>query len=82
MFKRFIIQINSKEDKQKIIRRVRDIRRDQTITVNERSSRATGQAINLSICLAEIAPVPPRIIICLGGPCTVGPGTVIGLSLK
>ena len=34
IFKRFIIQINSKTDLQKIIRRVRDIKKDQSITVN------------------------------------------------
>jgi GTP:adenosylcobinamide-phosphate guanylyltransferase len=34
IFKRFIIQINNKADIQKIIRRVRDIRKDQSITVN------------------------------------------------
>jgi protein transport protein SEC23 len=34
------------------------------------------------LSLAETAPVPPRIIFTVGGPCTVGPGTVIGLSLK
>lgn len=34
VFKRFIIQINSKADIQKISRRVRDIKKDQSITVN------------------------------------------------
>ena len=82
IFRRFIIQINNKADIQKIIRRVRDIKKDQSITVNERSSRATGQAINVALTLAGAAPVPPRIVLTLGGPCTVGPGTVIGLSLK
>ena len=82
VFKRYIIQIKNKADSDKIIRRIRDIRRDQTITVNERSPRATGQALNvaLSICVSSI--VTPRIVMTLGGPCTVGSGTVIGLSLK
>lgn len=64
------------------MRRVRDIKRDQTITVNERNSRATGQAINVAVALATAAPVPPRLVFLLGGPCTIGSGTVIGLSLK
>lgn len=34
IFKRFIIQVNNKNDIQKIIRRVRDIKKDQSITVN------------------------------------------------
>ncbi len=34
IFKRFIIQINNKGDIQKIVRRVKDIKKDQTITVN------------------------------------------------
>ena len=67
---------------QKIIRRVRDIKRDQTITVNQRSARATGQALNVAISLAEVAPVSPRIVFTVGGPCTIGPGTIIGVSLK
>lgn len=82
IFKRFIIQINNKNDLQKVIRRVRDIKRDQTITVNERYPRATGQAINVALCIAEATPVVPRVIFSLGGPCTIGSGTVIALSLK
>lgn len=34
IFKRFIIPINNKNDIQKVIRRVKDIKRDQTIVVN------------------------------------------------
>lgn len=34
IFKRFIVQIKTKADVQKITRRVRDLKRDQTITVN------------------------------------------------
>lgn len=82
IFKRFIVPINSKADIQRISRRVRDIRKDQTITVNQRLPRATGQAINAAISIAEAAPVSPRVIFLIGGPCTVGQGTVIGLSLK
>lgn len=36
----------------------------------------------MAISLAECAPVPPRVVFLLGGPCTVGVGTVIGLPLK
>ena len=82
VFKRYIIQIKNKADSDKIIRRIRDIKRDQTITVNERSPRATGQALNVALSIGEASIVSPRIVMTLGGPCTVGSGTVIGLSLK
>ena len=51
VFKRYIIQIKNKADSDKVIRRIRDIRRDQTITVNERSPRATGQALNVALSM-------------------------------
>jgi hypothetical protein len=34
IFQRFIIQIKNKADLQKVIRRVKDIKRDQSITIN------------------------------------------------
>lgn len=82
IFKRYIVQIRSKHDIDRIVGRIKAIKRDQTITVSERSPRATGQAINVAISIAEAAIVPPRIVMTLGGPCTVGSGTVIGPSLK
>lgn len=82
ILKKFIIPLNEKKDVEKIIRRVRDIKRDPNIYVSERNHRALGQAINVAICMAEAAYVPPRIVLMIGGPCTVGPGTVISPNLK
>lgn len=36
----------------------------------------------MALCLAEVSIVSPRVVFMIGGPCTIGPGTVIGLSLK
>lgn len=52
VFRRFITQVNSPQDVNKLVRRVKDIKRDQTITVNQRNARATGQALNIAISLA------------------------------
>lgn len=82
VFKRFIIPLNSKKDSEKVIRRIKDIKKDSTIYVNQRSQRALGQALNVAICIAEAAYVAPRIVLLAGGPCTVGVGTVISPDLK
>lgn len=82
IFRRFIIPLNTKKDSEKIIKRIKDIKKDSTIYVNQRSQRALGQALNVAICLAETAFVPPRIVLLAGGPCTLGSGMVISPDLK
>ena len=50
---------------------------------DERNSRCTGTALNLAISLLEAVPkMGARIMSLLGGPCTIGPGTVVGVKLK
>lgn len=51
ILKRFIIPINSKKDSDKIVRRVKDIKKDSSIYVSERSHRALGQALNVAVCI-------------------------------
>lgn len=73
--KKFIVQIGA--NREKIMKRIKDIKLDQLIYVNERPLRATSSALNIAITLAESSPVTPRIITFVGGPCTIGAGKVI-----
>lgn len=67
-------------NREKIIKRVKDIKPDQFIYVNERPLRALSSALNIAITIAECAPEIPRIVTFIGGPCTVGPGKVIDVG--
>jgi len=50
---------------------------------DERNARCTGTALNLAVSLLEAVPkMGSRIMTLLGGPCTIGPGTVVGVKLK
>jgi protein transport protein SEC23 len=69
-------------NREKIIKRIKDIKPDQFIYVNERPLRALSSALNIAVTLAECSPVTPRIITFVGGPCTVGPGKVIDVSFS
>lgn len=44
--------------------------------------RGVGQALNISVTIAELSSVPPRIITLIGGPCTYGVGKVIGTDFN
>jgi protein transport protein SEC23 len=53
------------------------------IPPGERPQRATGTALNIAISILEACPFEgPRIVMFTGGPCTVGPGQVVGLKLE
>lgn len=73
--KRFIVPIDQFRDK--IIRRVNNIKPDPIIYVNERNKAALGQALNVAISLCEANIMTTRICMLVGGPCTHGPGKVI-----
>lgn len=73
--KRFIVPIDQFRDK--IIRRVNNIKPDPIIYVNERNKAALGQALNVAISLCEANIMTTRICTLVGGPCTHGPGKVI-----
>lgn len=78
--KRFIVPVNT--HRQVIISRVKNLRPENQITVNERKQSCLGQAINISICMAEVSPISTRVVYCVGNPCTVGPGVTISTNFK
>lgn len=49
-----------------------------------RSKRCTGVAMSIAVSLLEcsFAGVGARIVTCMGGPCTLGEGTIVGLDNK
>ena len=78
--KKFLVPV--KEYKDRIIKRIRDVKCDHNIYVNERPIRVTGQALNVALAMAEVSPILPRVCMLLGGPCTGGPGQVLAQSYK
>ena len=49
---------------------------------SERQQRATGCALNVAITVADLSGINTRFALLQGGPCTIGPGQVVGLPLK
>ena len=80
VIRRFIVPIKS--HRQRIINRISDMKVDPFIYVSERAQRATGQAINVAISMNEISPIVARVVLLVGGACTVGKGMVIGQKYK
>jgi len=78
--RKFIVPLS--EYRKNILSRIRNIKPDNQITVNERKSSCFGQALNISISLAEVSTVSTRIINLVGNPCTIGPGTTISTNFK
>jgi hypothetical protein len=73
--KRFVVPVSQFRDK--IIRRINDLKVDPIIYVNERNKAALGQALNVAISLCEANIQTTRICMLVGSPCTHGPGKVI-----
>lgn len=73
--KRFLVPVGQFRDK--ISKRINDLKIDSIIYVNERNKAALGQALNVAIYLCEANTIPTRICMLVGGPCTHGPGKVI-----
>ena len=48
----------------------------------ERQQRATGCAISIALSVADVSGFNTRFAVLQGGPCTIGPGRVVGLPLK
>jgi protein transport protein SEC23 len=78
--KRFIVPVS--QYRSQIISRIRNLRADNHVYVHERSHSCFGQALNISVCMAEVSPIPSRIVYLVGNPCTVGPGMTIGTNFK
>jgi protein transport protein SEC23 len=78
--RKFLVPIGA--NREKIVKRIRDIKLDQLVYVNERPLRATSSALNIAITLAECAPTIPRIISFIGGPCTLGQGKIIDQAFE
>lgn len=80
VLKRFVVDLH--HHRERILRRLRDIKPDPFIYVGERPLRVTGQALNVATFLAEVSHAPPKIVLLVGGPCTGGPGQVIAQNYK
>ena len=80
LVKRFIVPVST--FRATIISRVRNIRVDNTIYVNERRHSCLGQAVSIAVAMAEVSPLTSRLVFLVGNPCTVGPGMTIGTSWK
>lgn len=78
--KRFMVPISEYRDA--ILSRIGNLRPERHIYVNERKHSCLGQAINISICMAEISVVSTRIVYLVGNPSTIGPGMTISSNLK
>lgn len=48
---------------------------------NDRQERATGCALQVALSLLESSTICTRIALLISGPCTIGPGQVVGLPL-
>ena len=81
--RKFILPISECEST--FIATVEDLQPDPWVVPgDERAYRATGSALSISVGILEAA-VPgqgARIISFIGGPCTHGPGQVVGIKLE
>ena len=78
--KRFMVPVSTYRDI--IASRIRNLRPENHIYVNCRRHSCFGQALNISISLAEVSTLTTRIVYLVGNPCTVGPGMTIGTDWK
>ena len=78
--KRFIVPLS--EYRENIIARVKNLRPERYVYVSERKHSCLGQAINISISMAEVSVLATRIVYLVGNPCTSGPGMTIGPNFK
>lgn len=78
--KRFLVPLET--HRQTILSRIRNLRPDRQIYVNERKHSCLGQAVNVSISMAEVSVISTRICFLVGNPCTVGPGMTISPQFK
>lgn len=80
IIKRFLVPVST--HREVIISRVKNLRPENQITVSSRKQSCFGQALNISICIAEVSTISSRIVYCVGNPCTVGPGITISTNFK
>lgn len=80
MNKRFIVPLS--EYRESILTRIRNLRPERHIYVNERKHSCLGQALNISISMAEVSVLSTRIVYLVGNPCTAGVGMTIGANFK
>ena len=78
--KRFIVPLG--EYRKTVVSRIRNLRPENAIYVNERKHSCLGQALNISIRLSESTPLPTRLVYMVGNPCTTGPGLTISPNFK
>lgn len=78
--KRFVVPLTTYRDT--IVARIKNLRPENQITVNERKHSCFGQALNISISMAEVSPITSRIVYMVGNPSTVGPGMTISPNFK
>lgn len=78
--KRFIVPLTLY--RQSLIARIKNLRPDGRIYVNERKHSCFGQALNIAISMGEVSVLPTRVVCLVGNPCTSGPGITIGTNFK
>lgn len=80
IIKRFVVPVATYRNT--IASRIKNLRPDSQITVNERKHSCFGQALHIALCLAEVSPISTRVVCLVGNPCTVGPGVTISPNFK
>jgi hypothetical protein len=80
IIKKFLVPVD--HYRSALIRRVKNIKADNKIYVNQRKESCFGQALNIAICLSEISTICTRIVHLVGNPCTIGPGLTISTNFK
>ena len=80
MIKRFLVPVSTHRNV--IVTRINNLRPENQITVNERKHSCFGQALSISICMAEVSTISTRIVYMVGNPCTIGPGITISTNFK
>ncbi|EGR32706.1 protein transport protein, putative [Ichthyophthirius multifiliis] len=82
VIKRFLLPLNECEFTLNSI--LDDLQPDPWIVPQgEREQRASGVALNVAMSIIEACPIQgSRLMFFTGGPCTIGPGQIIGLKLE
>ena len=78
--KRFIVPLT--EYRTSLINRVKNLRVQNHIYVNERKHSCFGQALNIAVSMAEVSTLSTRVVYLVGNPCTIGPGITITTNFK
>ncbi|ODV84412.1 hypothetical protein CANARDRAFT_29267 [[Candida] arabinofermentans NRRL YB-2248] len=82
---KFLLPISEPESEFLIIKAIESLEVSKwTVEPRHRAIRVTGSALSIASCLIEGAcsQCAAKVVLFAGGPCTFGPGTIVGTELK